>query len=167
MIDPGEGYRLLKDKEIIQGGDEYYSRSCGKWIETGDAGDTVNYSKLRTIEAYRRRVEGKTVWRLLEVGETIREGDEFYSFVLGWAEVAKSEGLVVNIAMNPIRRKLPLSTDNKQIADLNKQLQEPNDGLVETEKEPCEPSQREQEACGGKSIPFKPQAREPGLAKSL
>ena len=49
-IDPGEGWRLLKQGDVIEDGDEYYSDGDCEWMLTGAAGSRV------TDRTYRRRV---------------------------------------------------------------------------------------------------------------
>ena len=49
-IDPGEGWRLLKQGDVIEDGDEYYSDGDCEWMLTGAAGSRV------TDRTYRRHV---------------------------------------------------------------------------------------------------------------
>jgi hypothetical protein len=53
MVDPGEGYRLLADDEVIQKGDECWCSSCEAWETTGCSG---NMPKIYN-RAYRRKLE--------------------------------------------------------------------------------------------------------------
>jgi hypothetical protein len=54
-FDPGEGYRLLADDEVIQKGDEYWTTSCKVWDYTTCPGSTPE--KQRCV--YRRKIETK------------------------------------------------------------------------------------------------------------
>jgi hypothetical protein len=53
MVDPGEGYRLLKDDEVIKEGDECWCSFFKAWETTVAAGDTPK----RYNRAYRRKLE--------------------------------------------------------------------------------------------------------------
>ena len=72
---PETQYRLLNNGEIVQRGDEWVWQSasnCFYWIQCLDIGNIVGKTLVR------RKIEPVTGYRLLEVGEEIKEGDEVY-----------------------------------------------------------------------------------------
>jgi hypothetical protein len=94
-------YRVLKEGEIIQEGDEFFDESVGEWKETSILKDTG--IEVESIDLYRRKVadcdlkeepeietpiyghestmqvttEG-IVYRILDDNEIIQKGDEYY-----------------------------------------------------------------------------------------
>jgi hypothetical protein len=70
-VDPGTGYRLLKHGEIIQEGDDF-RRNDGGWSPTTAPGAAVSIPG----DVYRRKVVAEPSFRILEVGERLRAGDE-------------------------------------------------------------------------------------------
>lgn len=85
-INPGEGYRLLKDGEILQEGDEVFEQS--RWKPTIFKGHTVGQGMPKG-GIYRRKLEEPKAeknepaidpgegYRLLDIGEALQDGDEF------------------------------------------------------------------------------------------
>lgn len=59
-IDPGEGYRLLEDGEIIELGDEWYSEVSKSWKETGENGrihgNDLSPPRRRRIPPHKKRI---------------------------------------------------------------------------------------------------------------
>ena len=51
---PGEGWRMLEDGEIIQEGDEFFSRTLGMWLES------MSFGKGAIAYPYRRRIAPET-----------------------------------------------------------------------------------------------------------
>jgi len=67
-IDPGEGYRMLRDGETILEGDEF--ESGGEWMpRTSTLGDAFN----QDMHTATRR----PIWRILASDENFAEGDEY------------------------------------------------------------------------------------------
>jgi hypothetical protein len=81
-LDPGEGYRLLKDDEVIQEGDECWCSFCKAWETTAAPGDMpkmYNQAYRRKLEAPKPMIDPGEGYRLLQDDEVIKAGDEFWS----------------------------------------------------------------------------------------
>ena len=82
MVDPGEGYRLLEDGELLRYDDEFHT-GAKYWVGVDFTAwgsryrrkiemNEINY----TFEGVRPLIRyGGSVWRQLAVGETRQEGD--------------------------------------------------------------------------------------------
>lgn len=87
-IKPEPVYRKLEVGETIQEGDEYYDDCYGWWCKSSAVGCNV------LCLTYRRKIEPEPepkleptvepVYRMLEVGELLREDDEVYIKSEGW-----------------------------------------------------------------------------------
>jgi hypothetical protein len=107
----GEDYRLLESGELIQDGDEYYAPALGNWCPTKFGGRMHSDGS----ENYRRKIEPepepepKPVYRMLEVGELLREDDEVYFKPEGWQPYGGADCKVNPSGINPVgyyRRKI-------------------------------------------------------------
>jgi hypothetical protein len=83
-IDPGPGYRLLAEDETIAEGDEAYGSLTKRWRVTANPGVKAFRSSL--ISAYRRKIDSSPMdgYRLLDLDEEIKEGDEVLDTSKGW-----------------------------------------------------------------------------------
>ena len=108
-VDPGEGYRLLEEGETILEGDEEASKEEGNaWTTIWSPGETY---RARNWFPVRRKIAGPPApptYRLLNPGEVIREGDEWYFNRRGheWADWVGAHGTAVGAHTPPTRRKL-------------------------------------------------------------
>jgi hypothetical protein len=82
-VDPGVGYRLLSKNEDLVATDECFC--SGNWAQTRDAELNTRSRKygVNTLY-YRRKIEGptaskETFYRLLNKGEQVQEGDEYWT----------------------------------------------------------------------------------------
>lgn len=101
-IEPGTGYRLLGDDEIVEKGDSW-NRGNSCWsLATGSIGKKAGSMAL----VFRRKnaVDPGVGYRLVEVGEDIEEGDEWYLGPNDWRR-ATVFPTRKNIS-DPLRRKL-------------------------------------------------------------
>jgi len=77
---PSDGWRMLAEGEVIREGDEYGGNGRGEWNWTPTNNPTFT---VRRGERYRRRVGHSSVvsagdgWRLLNVGDILKDGDEY------------------------------------------------------------------------------------------
>jgi hypothetical protein len=75
-VEPGEGYRLVKNGELIETGDEWLERD-GSWKPTAiQTEDVLEHSIAHPLR--RKLPEAEPSYRILEPGEQVLEGDEFY-----------------------------------------------------------------------------------------
>jgi len=104
------GYRLLEVGESIQEGDEFYVESVDEWFFTH-----IGHLSLHNTGAtkYRRKVGSikdpapvETEYRLLEVGEFIKEGDEYYCGLFRNWQATNSYGGLVYTSEVKYRRKV-------------------------------------------------------------
>jgi len=69
-LDPGEGYRLLKDDEVIQEGDEYWATSCKVW----DYSTCVGSTPEKQCCVYRRKIAPHNGVSVCELGKVYTAG---------------------------------------------------------------------------------------------
>lgn len=105
-IDPGVGYRLLNEDEVIREGDEWYNQLTGDmWIPERNKtdpsiGKTVRQDREKFENDhlfYRRRLEVEAGFRLLGDHEIIAEGDNWLTDIGLWATVGKWIGYSVQV----------------------------------------------------------------------
>ena len=99
-------YRMLKEGEKIQEGDETYFQSSG-WVKTGRAGDTLTEVCKRE---YRRPIDKKDDmdgWRMLKEGEVAEVGDEYrYNIHCPWGPALGVVGELAGSYSGEVRRKV-------------------------------------------------------------
>jgi|WetSurMetagenome_2_1015567.scaffolds.fasta_scaffold99604_3 hypothetical protein len=81
-VDPGEGYRLLADDEVIKTGDEFWSIDQNVWTLTTFQGFTPEEQDLtyrRKLAAPEPTLDPGEGYRLLKDDEVIQEGDEYWA----------------------------------------------------------------------------------------
>lgn len=108
-VDPGDGYRLLLDGEIIEKGDEVLRGD--KWMTTMVAGAAIG--DFMVALPYRRKVatpKEKQKYIFLELGDIIKEGDEFFNdahggWVSGWRPTICPTGYHRVIESDPMYRR--------------------------------------------------------------
>ncbi len=100
-------YQALKVGDVLQAGDEYHDNY---WIPIPLS--CANYYVREVDLRYRRPIKSETVvnYRLLNIGEVIQEGDEFYYIYISnnnniWTRSGES-GCVVDDSDSLYRRKL-------------------------------------------------------------
>lgn len=97
-------YRILELGEVIQQGDEYHC--MGIWKPHTDCiGEKVGPSILITRRKLQvTKPEEPVNYRLLNLGEVVEEGDEFYENQ--WKSLTASAGYVITPHHYPFRRKI-------------------------------------------------------------
>jgi hypothetical protein len=113
-VDPGKGYRLLADDEVIKEGDEYLSYQ-NDWRYSFSVGSTPKSQELwyrRKLEVPKPTVDPGKGYRLLADDEVIKEGDECWcSFFKAW-ETTVAAGGTPKIYNRAYRRKIEQSIIN-------------------------------------------------------
>jgi hypothetical protein len=112
-------YRVLKEGEFIQEGDEFFDEQVGEWKETGILKDMG--IEVASIDLYRRKVADcdlkeepsikyrveTAAYRKLEEGEKLQDGDEVYVGEDHWLPVYVSDWVTPSIVRNgTYRRKI-------------------------------------------------------------
>jgi hypothetical protein len=100
-VDPGTGYRLLKHGEIIQEGDDF-RRNDGGWSPTTAPGAAVR----NPGDVYRRKAGAEPSFRILDVGELVRAGDEWWDRDT-WKQTEAPGSLAIRGCV--YRRRVPAS----------------------------------------------------------
>jgi hypothetical protein len=111
-VDPGVGYRLLGNGETILASDQYRDY-MGHWVPAFEHSIGKPFDS-RCFNPYRRKVETPVEapavdpgvgYRLLEVGETLQDGDQ-YQLCGQWVSTG-DPGRVLQVSKQVYRRKLP------------------------------------------------------------
>ncbi len=105
-LEPGDGYRLLSLGDKLEPGDQFLEHNGTSWSDTAEAGKLLVDSGCsgRTVgigNGYRRKLQ----YRLLNVGEAVEGGDEYWDSPSGgWRKTVRDSGSVVTRTDNPYRR---------------------------------------------------------------
>lgn len=106
-IEPGDGYRLLRDGEVIAPGDEFFSPTKQDWMETTFSGHAVGCGACKFT--YRRKdapIDPGPEYYLLTPSTQIKVGDEYYS-AGKWQPTGFTHGFSYVDGSLPYRRKMP------------------------------------------------------------
>lgn len=134
-------YRVLKEGEFIQEGDEFFDEQVGEWKETSIV--KAMEIEVEPIDLYRRKVadcdlEGEppikyrvetTTYRKLEEGDKLQDGDEVYVGEDHWLPVYVSDWMTPAIVNGgTYRRKVITNCDLKdKVADCDLKEESPID----------------------------------------
>jgi len=117
-------YRVLKEGEFIQEGDEFFDEQVGEWKETSILKDMG--IEVASIDLYRRKVadcdlKEDTVPEyhvLLREGDKLQDGDEVYVGEDHWLPVYVSDWMTPSIVRNGTYRRKITNRDLKdKVAD--------------------------------------------------
>lgn len=103
--DAGEEYRLLDDDETLMDGDEYH------WIDTWLKYRGIKSTPMELNTFFRRKIvkniklDHGQGYRILAVGETIKEGDQCFNHInKAWNNTTSSGEIVKNGSIHTYRR---------------------------------------------------------------
>jgi len=109
-IDPGEGYRLLKDDEVIHEGDEYKNYK-GEWCEVVDSIGSIPKKWIDNIMicGYRRKIDiyaSRQKYIFLQEGDVVQKGDEYMSSKREWNATSAARSIVKEYTKGLYRRPI-------------------------------------------------------------